>query len=771
MWQSVLKKVGFPTEEDYIRPRLSIGNTVYDHPFSTGHFTIQVDAQALSVIIKNPNGRIIWKSIHNYPFLASSVGQTTISSGEQSGIFHISEQEAATTVLQTITRIERTNKSTIKIYGGLGAKLVLPTHMNYVFTIKEVSNRQLEFSAEILMRDDSMKDFRRLVLTYESRAEEHFYGFGEQFSFVSLKGQKVPILVREQWSGRGIASGFSLKDTSLGVFGGFSSVDNFATYASIPQYITSDIRCMLIENTEYMSFDLTELDRVTVRLESDKMKGRILDGKTMLDLLTEYTSYVGRMLPLPDWTSHGIIAGIQGGKEKISQIVSRLSEYKVPLAAICVQDWTGQRQNEAEKGTAITQSWWNWESDDSLYPEWPDFVDSMNRKGVKVIAYINPFLSDVNEKRLRKRNFYLEANEKGYLVKKPESPLSDGKVLLMNLNADIKTGLLDLTNPNARVWFKQILHEIWDTNIAGMMVGFGEQLPYNSDEAALYSEESVSSYHNKYPMEWAALHKEVLEENNKDKDALCFFQSAYTKSPRNMNLLWTGSQNVTWDQHYGIKSTVIGMLSGGFSGLSVTHCDAGGCNSVQSNIPGLKMARTRELLYRWLELAALTPVFRTSEGIAPSINAQFYDNEESYLHLAHTAKLFVFLAEYIKTVLAEAYENGWPVLRHPVLYYPTDKIAQTLTYQQFFIGSCVMAVPVLTPSTTYVKAYFPKDSQGIKWRHIWSGKIFASDGTYKSVVAPIGQPAIFIKEPRSDDGLLSPLLNYATAYSHSNTSK
>ncbi|OBZ91308.1 hypothetical protein A0J61_00637 [Choanephora cucurbitarum] len=71
------------------------------------------------------------------------------------------------------------------------------------------------------------------------------------------------------------------------------------------------------------------------------------------------------------------------------------------------------------------------------------------------------------------------------------------------------------------------------------MVGFGEQLPYSNEEAAFYSEESVSSYHNKCPVEWAALHKEVLKENNKDREALCFFQSAYTKSPINMNLLWT----------------------------------------------------------------------------------------------------------------------------------------------------------------------------------------------------------------------------------------
>lgn len=69
------------------------------------------------------------------------------------------------------------------------------------------------------------------------------------------------------------------------------------------------------------------------------------------------------------------------------------------------------------------------------------------------------------------------------------------------------------------------------------------------------------------------------------------------------------------------------MLSAGFSGFSVTHCDAGGYNTLSSNIPGLKMTRTKELLFRWMELAAFTAAFRTSEGIIPSLNAQFYDDE------------------------------------------------------------------------------------------------------------------------------------------------
>lgn len=57
------------------------------------------------------------------------------------------------------------------------------------------------------------------------------------------------------------------------MLGSYGSADIFATYASIPQYISTDIRCLFMENSEYMSFDMTEPDRVSIRLESDKMRG------------------------------------------------------------------------------------------------------------------------------------------------------------------------------------------------------------------------------------------------------------------------------------------------------------------------------------------------------------------------------------------------------------------------------------------------------------------------------------------------------------------
>lgn len=68
------------------------------------------------------------------------------------------------------------------------------------------------------------------------------------------------------------------------------------------------------------------------------------------------------------------------------------------------------------------------------------------------------------------------------------------------------------------------------------------------------------------------------------------------------------------------------MISSGMSGFSVSYFDGGSINS-QGNLLGSKMSRTRDMLYRWMEIAAFSPLFFTSEGLIPSMNAQFYDDE------------------------------------------------------------------------------------------------------------------------------------------------
>ena len=94
-------------------------------------------------------------------------------------------------------------------------------------------------------------------------------------------------------------------------------------------------------------------------------------------------------------------------------------------------------------------------------------------------------------------------------------------------------------------------------------------------------------------------------------------RSASAKSPRFSSLFWLGDQLVSWDAHDGMKSALCGMLSGGLSGLALSHSDVGGYTATPGNSRGV------ELLKRWMELSALSDaVFRTHQGNRPFHNAR-----------------------------------------------------------------------------------------------------------------------------------------------------
>lgn len=136
-----------------------------------------------------------------------------------------------------------------------------------------------------------------------------------------------------------------------------------------------------------------------------------------------------------------------------------------------------------------------------------------------------------------------------------------------------------------------------------------------------YLGEDPIAAHNRYPELWAKINREFVdewksrhvgEEGEEPDDSLVFFMRAgYRDTPKWAMLFWEGDQMVSWQKNDGIKSAVVGLLSGGLSGYALNHSDIGGYCAV--NLPFFKYRRSEELLLRWMELAAFTTVFRTHE--------------------------------------------------------------------------------------------------------------------------------------------------------------
>jgi alpha-glucosidase len=673
---------------------------------------------SLSVAHKDEPERPIWETPPGQPFLAARLVKTTFE--QWHGSFTITEKQQDKCGAQTVDSLLAGAKRFVVTGGFEGCEV------RYGFTLTPASARQLAF--DVSLNDAPVPGSKNAVwrasLLYSSDPDEGFFGFGEQYTHFNLKGRKLPILVQEQGHGRGLEP----LSTLLNTFGKGAAGDWYTTYSPVPQYITNTNRCLFLENYEYSTFDFTDDDLVTIEPDAGNIRGRIVYGKSPLELVEEYTTFSGRMPPLPDWMGQGAVVGLQGGSEVVRSTLAMLDEHDIALAALWLQDWVGQRET-----TLGTRLWWNWEVDRRTYPDWEGLVAELNDRGVRVMGYLNPFLTDAKDKPGVEHNFYPDAVANNYLLRD-----LNGKPKLIE-SGGFSGALVDFSNPEARAWLKGVIQDqLIGKGLAGWMADFGEAVPFDTMP---FSGESPRTYHNRYPEEWAALTREAIEEAGALGEIVSFHRTGFRRGPASSTLFWVGDQLASWDQNDGIKTALVGLLSSGLSGYSINHSDVGGCIAFDYVV--LKYLRTAELLVRWMELNAFSPVFRNHEGNNPEKSGeQIYSTPELLDAMARFTKVFVAMSDYRKGLLREASERGWPVVRPLLLHYPEDPEVWKLDHQ-LMLGSEILVAPVLDEGAKVVEAYLPKG----EWVHLFTGHTYGSkaSGVWVTIDAPLGEPAAFYK--------------------------
>jgi alpha-glucosidase len=365
-------------------------------------------------------------------------------------------------------------------------------------------------------------------------------------------------------------------------------------------------------------------------------------------------------------------------------------------------------------------------------------VADLAQEGIAVGVYINPFLIDkLPDRGDKQRHLFLEAEKQGFLVKNKDLE----PYFITNTN--FSHGLVDLSNSDARQWFKSIIKdEVLGSGAKFWMADFGEAAPFDGTFA---SKESGLSYHNQYPVDWVKVNREAIDEAGLAGEAWFFNRAGFLKTPQHSTGMWLGDQNTTWNENDGMPSALKGIVSAGFSGFSLNHSDIGGYTSIAFFHPiveflGMGFRRSSELLFRWMEMNAFTPIFRTHEGNQPDKNAQFYTDEETRTTFSYWAKIYATLADYRQQLQKEATTKGYPLVRHLILHYPDDPNVCRLE-TQFLLGSEFLIAPVMQSRKNSIQVYFPTG----EWVHFWSGKIYGlpHQGTYQQVSAPLGQPAVF----------------------------
>lgn len=195
---------------------------------------------------------------------------------------------------------------------------------------------------------------------------------------------------------------------------------------------------------------------------------------------------------------------------------------------------------------------------------------------------INPLLKNISKRQTPfLRNYYVEGLRNDYFIR---VPCATTESYIEKENSCVWRGyggsaMVDLTNPNAWSWYKNIIIDnmlstkgYHASPVDGWMADFGESVPLN---ARLFNSSINQEYlHAIYPELWATVNEEAIAETNRTGDVVFFTRSQSPQSPRSSTLFWLGDQLVTWDGCDGLQTAIIGMLSSAVSGFSLTHSDS-----------------------------------------------------------------------------------------------------------------------------------------------------------------------------------------------------
>lgn len=551
-------------------------------------------------------------------------------------------------------------------------------------------------------------DINRLWLRLVAEPDEHVWGCGEQMSYFDLRGRHFPLWTSEPGVGRDKTTAITFQADAAGKAGG----DYYTTNYPQPTFVSSRRYFAHLETTAYADFDFRHPDFHELQVWAVPQRLEIRSADSFIELLQAIGERFGRQPPLPDWVYNGAIIGLKDGERSFERLENVL-EAGVHVAAIWCEDWAGVR--ETSFGTRL---FWDWQWNAQRYPDLPARIAQLRERGIRFLAYLNPYLCVDGA-------LFTEAQSQGYLARN-----GTGQTYTMDFG-EFDCGVIDFTSDAACRWFaERIIHRnLIAIGISGWMADFGEYLPI---DVSLANGCDARLMHNAWPTLWAKVNADAVAAAGRTGECVFFMRAGYTGVQRYCPLLWAGDQSVDFSRHDGLVTVICGALSAAMLGNAFHHSDIGGYTSLFGN------RRTAELVQRWAEMAAFTPVMRTHEGNRPRENLQIDHDAEVLRHFARMTRIYCHLSPYLQKLSQEAANRGVPVQRPLFLHFEDDP--RTYAVQdQYLYGPDLLVAPVHAAAATQWSAYLPA---GAEWIHVWSGDSYAG-GQRVSVAAPIGQPPVF----------------------------
>lgn len=551
----------------------------------------------------------------------------------------------------------------------------------------------------------------RLWLRLVAEPGERLWGGGEQMSYFNLAGRRFPLWTSEPGVGRDKTSAITFQADVTAHAGG----DYWNTNYPQPTYLSSRRYALHVDTTAYSCFDFRDAAFHEIEVWEIPPAIELFAHADFAAIVGQLADRFGKPPRLPEWAYSGAILGLKDGLrsfERMERIIASGAE----VTGLWCEDWVGLRVTSFGK-----RLFWDWRASEARYPMLRDHIARLAERGIRFLGYVNPYLAVDGA-------LYPEAAAAGYLARR----LDSDEPYAVDFG-EFDAGIVDFTNRQAAEWFAErvIGREMLDIGLAGWMADFGEYLPV---DVRLANGADGMVAHNAWPVLWAEVNARAVRSRGRTGDAVFFMRAGFSGLSRHCPLLWAGDQCVDFSRHDGIGTVIRAALSSGLLGNAYHHSDLGGYTSLFGNV------RTPELLMRWSELSAFSPVMRSHEGNRPDDNLQLDGDAVVLAHFARMTRIHAHLAPYVATLCDEAETRGLPLQRPLFLHHPDDADCYDVE-TAYLYGRDLLVAPVIAEGVAEQPVYLPR---GADWVHVWSGERIAGGATAE-VAAPIGRPPVFVR--------------------------
>lgn len=558
-------------------------------------------------------------------------------------------------------------------------------------------------SAEVARADLADKGYR-VAAMFDSPADEHYYGLGQQ---------------QKGW--------MDLRDHEIRCWHDYSAIGG--EDVCVPFVVSSRGYGLVWDNPSKTTVDLGFNGQNVWSSEvGDRVSYFVIAGQTSDEIYEGYRLLTGVTHMLPR-AAYGYIQSkaIYPTQQQILDVAKGYRERKLPLDVLVVDFLNMTKQGELD-----------------LDPKrWPDpaaMNHQLHAMDVRTLLSVWPHFAPGTQ-------FYDMLQNKGWLVHTPDRRPDLGwakKTIGPNI---------DTTNPEAARWFWEEVRDRYVKPCGFDYIWLDETEPDIYPAGDVFSIGSGTRFYNAYPLfHTASVYEGFRRDFGDSRRVMILARAAYLGAQRNGTVFWSSDIVSTWDM---LKRSIPAGLNFTATGLPYWDTDIAGFFSPAipadyhaAHKPLIEGPDAREtvgnyedypeLFVRWFEWGSFQPIMR-AHGERMHNEVWSY-GEQAEPILAKYLKLRYQLLPYTYSVAYQSYQTGAPYMRALFMDFPGDLKAANIP-DEYMYGPAFLVAPVTEQGATHRTVYLPA---GCDWYNYWTNERMHGGQTIVTD-APIDTLPLFVR--------------------------